>query len=68
MLLILNRPNFNQYVGLPQQQQQQQPPTTTAATTAESRANTNQHVKFNTKVSFIAILMNLSVPTCAHVS
>ena len=26
MLLILNRPNYNQYVGLPQQQQQQQPP------------------------------------------
>ena len=26
MLLILNRPNFNQYVGLPQQHQQQQAP------------------------------------------
>ena len=28
MLLILNRPNYNQYVGLPQHQQwqQQQPP------------------------------------------
>ena len=28
VLLILNRPNYNQYVGLPQhqQQQQQQPP------------------------------------------
>ena len=73
MLLILNRPNYNQYVGLPQHQQwqQQQPPQPPPPPQPPQQSQgqeQNQHVKFNTKVSFITILMNLSVLTCAQVS